>query len=223
MFDSPTTTFERFEMHLTELNPGTPAPAPTKHPMEVVVLVKEGKLRLSLEGQEHLLGPGALVFMAPNALHSFANVGNTLAIYYVVEVETEATQSPASGPAQPGAKPRIGSTVYDCEALPKQETKNGFRCPIVTAPTATLDEFESHITTLNPGKTLGSLTDLADEVIVIKSGLVDVSIKGVTARLGAGSFYFQASRDEHSVINVGDTPASYQILKFVSKKTPHAP
>jgi quercetin dioxygenase-like cupin family protein len=68
--------------------------------------------------------------------------------------------------------------------------------------------------------TTGMLADPADEIIIITAGLVESNIKGITCRLAAGSFYFQAANDLHSMTNVGPTPTTYQVLKFVSETIP---
>src|SRR3954465_3078079 len=53
---------------------------------------------------------------------------------------------------QQDPKPRIGSTVFKWEDLKAKPTPNGERRDVANNPTPTLETFECHITTLNPGK-----------------------------------------------------------------------
>jgi uncharacterized cupin superfamily protein len=220
--DFSTSTLNRFSIHATTLNPGASShPHPQGHANEEAILVKEGTLKVILNGVEHAAPVGSLIFLASHVLHNLTNIGDTPATYYVVDFFTDAT---ASVPEQPAdvweSADKLHSTVFDCESLPATPTQVGSRRSVVSSPTATLLQFESHVTTLDAGKETGVLNGLADEAIIIKSGLVLVTIDGVSAELGAGSFYFQAGGTAHSLKNIGTTAASYQVLKVVTDKTP---
>ena len=47
---------------------------------------------------------------------------------------------------------RLPSEVYDFERIRVEPTPMGQRRAFITSPTATLDEFAVHMTTLNPGQ-----------------------------------------------------------------------
>ena len=221
VIDSPTLSFARLTMHITTLNPGAILQPPGHHAQEEVIWVREGNLELWLNGKTQNAGPGALIFLAAHALHNLKNIGDKPATYYVIDVYTAATAIVRDQPADEWAPAGVlKSTVFDCNNLPSKPTPKGFSCPVVTSPTATLVELHSHLTTLNPGMTTGMLADPADEIIIITAGLVESNIKGITCRLAAGSFYFQAANDLHSMTNVGPTPTTYQVLKFVSETIP---
>jgi quercetin dioxygenase-like cupin family protein len=224
--DSKTPTFERLSIHITTLNPGAAVHPPQHHAQEEAILIKDGDLELWLNGRTMRVGTGSLIFLAANAVHNITNVGIKSATYYVFGVRTAATMTVPDRPADEWAPPgKLRSSVFDCESLPTKANKNGMHCSVVDSPTATFVEFESHLTTLNPGANTGLLTDPADEVIVVKSGLVESYLRGITCRLGPGSFYFQAANDIHSMKNVGSVPATYQVFKWVvpdanSKQSP---
>jgi uncharacterized cupin superfamily protein len=220
--DFSTRTLNRFSIHATTLNPGASShPHPQGHANEEAILVKEGTLKVILNGVEHPAPVGSLIFLASHVLHNLTNIGDMPATYYVVDFFTDAT---ASVPDQPAdiweSADKLHSTVFDCESLPATPTKVGSRRNVVSSPTATLLQFESHVTTLDVGKETGVLNGLADEAIIIKSGLVLATVDGVSAELGAGSFYFQASGTAHNLKNLGTMPATYQVLKIVTDKTP---
>ncbi|MGD1032637.1 MAG: cupin domain-containing protein, partial [Opitutaceae bacterium] len=80
---------------------------------------------------------------------------------------------------------------------------------------------ESHITTLNAGQSTAiNMRDSGDEFFVVKSGTIEAKVNGVACRLTAGSFFYFAPNDGRTFRNIGTTPASYQVIKVVSDKTP---
>ena len=111
----------------------------------------------------------------------------------------------------------MGSTVFDWNAMTPQPNKTGAVRKVVQAPTATLDELEIHITTLNPGETPHPPHKHPDEeLVIVKEGTVESLVNGQTRRVGPGSIIFQASNQMHSIRNVGDIPAVYHVIKWNS-------
>ena len=49
-------------------------------------------------------------------------------------------------------------------------------------------------------------------MILIREGVMDVTISGKTSRLGPGSVAFVASNEEHGWKNAGDTRAHYFVM-----------
>ncbi len=111
----------------------------------------------------------------------------------------------------------MGSTAVDFAKLEAKPNKTGEVRKVFQAPTATLDELECHITTLNPGESPHPAHKHPDEeVLFLKEGTLDATLNGKTTRIGPGSVLFQAANQMHSVKNVGTTPATYFILKWNS-------
>lgn len=125
-------------------------------------------------------------------------------------------------PATPATP--LGSTVFKWEDLKAKPTPNGERRDVTEKPTATFEMFESHITTLAPGKLSHAPHQHArEELIILRDGTLDVHINGVTTRAGPGSLLFFASNDFHNVENVGDIPATYFVFNFATGATKSAP
>ena len=123
--------------------------------------------------------------------------------------------------ATEAAKPTMKSTVVDWTKLEAKPTKTGFRRELFDGPTATLNNLEGHITTINPGEVPHAPHRHPDEeMIVIKEGTLEVTINGESKRAGPGSVFFYASNDLHGMKNVGDTVATYFVFRFVTAKTP---
>jgi XRE family transcriptional regulator, regulator of sulfur utilization len=111
----------------------------------------------------------------------------------------------------------MGSSVFDWNSIEVKQTKVGASRKFFQAPTATLDELECHVTTLNPGEAPHPPHKHPDEeLIIIKEGLVESNLNGEIRRLGPGSVIFQASNQMHGLRNVGQTPATYHVIKWNS-------
>jgi quercetin dioxygenase-like cupin family protein len=222
VFEQPTPTLAKLEVHITTLLPGRESHPPHSHPWEEMLLIKEGQVQASLNGRKVPAGPGALIFLASRDAHNLKNVGTTPATYYVINFCTDPSRTthlqPAADWAPPGLLP---SGVLDCDHLPATPTKNGFHCSVCDSPTITFVRLESHITTLNPGaSTTPRGRDPGDELFIVKSGLVEATLGSVVHRVSAGSLFYVAPNDERTMRNIGPGPCSYQVIKVVSDKSP---
>lgn len=115
----------------------------------------------------------------------------------------------------------LGPAVFDWNAMEVKPTDVGAIRSLVRRPTATLDELEMHITTLNPG--LASHPPHHhpnEELVIIREGIVETLSDGAWKRIGPGSIIFNASNSEHALRNVGDTPATYFVINWKTAATP---
>ena len=77
------------EMHETELAPGE-MPHPAHHHEHVeILLMREGSIEVSIGSTVTVLGPGSVVYVAPNEEHGWKNVGTTPAHYFVFALGRE--------------------------------------------------------------------------------------------------------------------------------------
>ncbi len=115
---------------------------------------------------------------------------------------------------------KIGSSIFPFESLEVKPTGVGERRDVARNPTATLHEFECHISTLNPANASHPPhTHPQEELIILRDGELDVHINGTNTRVGPGSLFFFASNDPHAVQNHGDKPATYFVFNFSSAAT----
>ena len=113
------------------------------------------------------------------------------------------------------------STVLNWDSLQAKPTNIGAFRKFFDAPTATLENFEGHATTLNPGETPHAPHRHPDEeLIILRDGTLDVFINEQPQRANAGAILFFASNDLHGVKNVGATPATYYVFRFVAPPKP---
>jgi XRE family transcriptional regulator, regulator of sulfur utilization len=135
----------------------------------------------------------------------------------VIVALTSAAAAVAFVVAVPARAAVMDSTIFDWNSLTPQPNKTGVVRRVVQAPTATLDELEMHITTLNPGESPHAPHKHPDEeLMIIKEGTVESLVNGQLRRVGPGSVIFQAADQLHSIKNVGDGPATYHVIKWNS-------
>ena len=94
--DKPTRTIANFESHVTTLEGGRVPHAPHRHPDEEIVIVKDGALEVTVNGQTQQAGAGSMLFFASNDLHGMKNIGTSRATYFVIRIKTAATPAAAS-------------------------------------------------------------------------------------------------------------------------------
>ncbi len=118
-------------------------------------------------------------------------------------------------------KTLMNSAVFSWESLPPTPTKVGAVRRVVRAPTATLDELESHITTLEPGQSPHPPHQHPnEELIIVKEGAVEAYVEGQWVPASTGSMIFFASNHPHTLRNIGKTPATYHVVNWKSARTP---
>ncbi|UYY58174.1 cupin domain-containing protein [Sphingomonas sp. S2-65] len=119
------------------------------------------------------------------------------------------------------APARLGPAVFDWRTMAVQTTDVGAVRNLVRQPTATLDELEMHVTTLNPGRASHPPhTHPNEELVIVREGTVEVLSGGAWKRIGPGSVIFNASNSPHALRNVGGTPATYHVINWKTSATP---
>lgn len=218
----PTATLAKFQSHITTLNPGLASHPPHQHALEELIFLKEGQLEVTINGQTYPAGPGSVLLYASNDFHNVRNVGTTPATYIVVNFGTAATatapQERAADSAVPG---RLRSQVYEWSQIPVKANRATERREFFNGPTVTCENISCHTTTVKAGEAAhGPHRHADEEVVIVKEGLIEVMMNGTTQRGGPGSLFFFASNEEHGMRNVGDTPATYYVLRVITAATP---
>ena len=115
----------------------------------------------------------------------------------------------------------IGPSAYDWTKIAAQKTDVGELRSFFRGPTATLQELELHVTSLNPSKeSHPPHKHPNEEMIIVREGTVEALVDGKWTRLGPGSVIFNASNVLHGIRNVGETPATYHVINWKTDRTP---
>ncbi|HVU38447.1 MAG TPA: cupin domain-containing protein [Opitutales bacterium] len=133
---------------------------------------------------------------------------------------TPAATMPAAATRVRASRPPLTSGVIDTNALRSETTSSGSRQTVFNGPTATLQNFESHISTVLPGQSAHAPhTHPHEEMLIVKEGVLEVTINGKTQRAGPGAIIFYAPNDPHGTKSVGDVPAVYYVFTWVTDET----
>ncbi len=114
----------------------------------------------------------------------------------------------------------MSSAIFEWNDMEVKMTDKGAVRTVFRSKTATLDELECHITTLNPGESSHPPHQHPEEeIIIIKEGTVEALVNGQRKRVGPGSVIFQAANQMHSIQNVGSSPTTYHVFSWHSPGT----
>ncbi len=152
------------------------------------------------------------------ALAATAVAGETLAF-----AQSSPGTTPAAAPPTDTtpATPVMGSTVFDWNKMVDTPNATGSVRKVCSAPTATLENLEIHISTLNPGlMSHRPHKHPNEELIIVRQGTVETLSNGTWVRVGPGSVIFNGSNQVHCFRNVGTVPAVYHVVNFKTAATP---
>jgi quercetin dioxygenase-like cupin family protein len=111
----------------------------------------------------------------------------------------------------------IGPSVYTWEEMKAHDTDVGTYAQVMRGPTATLDELELHVTTLNPATSSHPPhTHPNEELVIIREGTVEVLSDGQWKKVGPGGVIFNASNSPHALRNIGTGKAVYHVINWKS-------
>ena len=117
----------------------------------------------------------------------------------------------------------MGSAVFDWNSMTAKPTETGSVRAVCKSRTATLDELEIHVTTLEPGKSPHPPhRHPNEELVIVRQGTIEALENGEWKRVGPGSVIFSASNQLHGLRNVGNEPAVYHVINWKPAATPEA-
>ena len=128
---------------------------------------------------------------------------------------------PLAADVNPAAPAKMGSMVVHWDKIELKPVKTGARATVFEAPTPTLDKFHCHVSTLNPGENTGAPhRHPQEELVVIKTGKLEVNIDGRIETAETGSMIFYAANELENMRNPGNVPATYYVFQFFTPATP---
>jgi (S)-ureidoglycine aminohydrolase len=84
-FNKPTSTCQKYEMHVTTLNEGLPSHAPHTHPEEEIILLIRGNATMMVADKDYPMVPGDFVFAASGDFHGIRNTGKGQCEYFAFQ------------------------------------------------------------------------------------------------------------------------------------------
>jgi (S)-ureidoglycine aminohydrolase len=200
--DGSTTLLVNLEIHTSTVQGGeAPHPGHTHTDQEELVIIKEGTLTATVKGVSKTLGPGSVVYIVIGDEHGFRNAGTTPCTYYIIKYKKAIREAWDKTPM---------SFMVDWNDMKFVPHDKGGRRNVYDWQTKLFDRFEMHITTLNAGLTSHDPHSHApEEIILIKSGEVEMNVGTDKVRSGDGGVVFLDSKVSHNLTNIGKEPATY--------------
>jgi quercetin dioxygenase-like cupin family protein len=118
----------------------------------------------------------------------------------------------AAGQNQP-QKTMLPSKSFKYEDLPVKENGQNKQRAVLNGATHSGFVVETHLTELGPGQAPHAPhKHVHEEMVMLQTGLLDVTIEGKTTRLTPGSVAFVASNELHGWKNPGPDRAQYFVI-----------
>lgn len=201
---------EYLEMHATTQNVGAkPSTAHANEDIEEIILVKEGTMKVTIEGKSSILGANGVVSLMPLQMHSLQNVGTTPLTYYIIRYRSKKGMEVARGVASGN------SLMINADSIVYRPTNVGGVRSYFDRETAMCERLEMHVTTLDR-KVASHEPHSHDEteIILMISGHTAQMIDGKEYTAQAGDFYFMESQSLHGIRNISVEPATYFAFKW---------
>jgi (S)-ureidoglycine aminohydrolase len=209
LLEGSTLDFRHIKIHATTLQPHQiPHPA-HKHDDEELIIVKEGKLTVTIAGQTKTLGAGSVALMLPGDEHGFANQEDVPATYYVMRYESTVPVDIERG------KKAGGSFWVDWNEVAFQPHDKGGIRRMFDRATAMTKRFEMHVTTLKEGLwSHPPHTHRAAEILLMIDNQAQESINGSLHPAQAGDLIFLESNVPHAIQNTSRGTCTYFAFQF---------
>ncbi len=204
VLEGKTFALEYFEIHASTLEPGkAPHPPHTHADQEELMIVKEGQVKITINGQSKILGPGSIAFAMPGDEHGIENAGNTQATYFILKYKGKLLNIERG-------KQAGGSFMLDWNDLKTNNTGKGYRRDFFNRATSQLKQFEMHTTALNADSVSHAPhTHVQEEIVLILRGNVEMYIDGKLYKGAAGDIYFLSANVPHALKNIGKEQCEY--------------
>jgi (S)-ureidoglycine aminohydrolase len=210
ILEGMSTHLEYLEIHATTQFKGAkPSTAHANDNIEECIIVKEGTLRVTIEGRSVVLGAGGVILLMPRQMHSIGNVGDGDLTYYVMRYRSGKKMDLERGQASGG------TLTLNADSLEFIPSARGGGRPYFDRSTAMCERFEMHVTQLDKmGESHVPHAHIETEIILVISGETEMTIDGKDYKGSAGDLYVMNSGLLHGVRNSSDTPCSYFAFKW---------
>jgi (S)-ureidoglycine aminohydrolase len=202
--EGSTRFLESLEIEVFTLNPGKKILRAQTRKAEDLVIVKEGQLGINLNDASGIVGPGSVAFVMPDETYAVQNNGSGPATFYRLKFKPKNSIDKSRGQSNGG------SFAINWDKVVMKENEHGGRRDFFDRPTATCEDFEMHVTTLNEGlPSHPPHTHEPEEIILMIKGDATMSINNKNYVGSAGDLFFLPSGSLHGIRNSGKGPCEY--------------
>ena len=209
ILDGSTLDLDSLEVRAVTLPAGAGPDSGAAHDsLEQFMMVKEGKLWVTLNGVSRALSAGSVALALPGDRIIKSNIGETPATYYLFTYRSKAPMDLNRG------KQAGGSFMVNFDEQGEKPTGSGVQRPMLNRPTAMFKRFESHWSSVNEGlRNHQTHTHRADEFMMMTRGNVALLIGTTEPPATASDVVFLGSMIPHSLASKGPGPAQYLVIQ----------
>jgi quercetin dioxygenase-like cupin family protein len=211
IFEGTTAQFDYFEIHATtQMKGAVPRPGHANKDIEELLIVKEGKVRMTINDKSETFGPGSAIIIIPQDMQALENVGDGPLTYYVMMYRFKKPMNLERG------KSSGGSMMINAENLKFKPNERGGVTSYVERPTAVTENLEFHVTTLTKkGPSHNPHSHIDTEIILMIEGDTEMNIDQKMYKGTAGDLYFINSELFHGISNASETvPCRYFAIRW---------
>ena len=210
IMDGSTFHMENFEIHATTLNPGqAPHGSQVHSDEEEIIVVKEGKLKVTMEDESREMGPGSVALILPGDEHSLENAADSETTYFVIKYKSKNPINSERG------KLSGGSQLISWDELEFRPHDRGGVRSYFDRKSALSERIEMHVTTLNPNiKSHEPHTHGPAEIVLMMNGTTEMEIGEGLYPGTPGDIYFLGSNIPHAIRNTGNNPCMYMAFQW---------
>ena len=171
-----------------------------------LLIMKEGELTITAGDITKQLGPGGIALLPAGQVYHLAYKGPPAATWYLFRFVSQLRED-RSRAQQP--------FLLDWPEMTMKKTDKGESRQIFSQPTPWLTKIDMHATTLNPGE-VSHLPHIhrAEEIILMRSGHVQMYINGQHYPAAGGDLVFLASGNPHALENKSTERCEYFALQW---------
>ncbi|MFC5408528.1 cupin domain-containing protein [Larkinella bovis] len=209
LLEGTTRDFNDFSVRGITLPVNYPVGPSQKLDDEIMLIVKEGELTVTLGEKTKTLGPGSVVLVMPGDAHRFENKSAQPVTYYLMRYASKEV------PDLDLTRMAGHSFWIDWKDVPfKAHDKGGIR-KLFDQATVMCKRFEMHVTTLNEGIwSHPPHTHRAAEILLLIENRAQESIDGRMLAAEVGDIIFLESNVPHGILNSGKGSCTYFAFQF---------
>lgn len=205
LLKGPTSYFRSYEVDVVKGKPGNSSPHGTlPNDTEELLIVRSGKIRVSIGKMDKVLGPGSIAFIMPGEKYKIMQEGGEEPVFYKLKSTAKSADVRERG------KSSGGPLLINGDSIDTKKTERGGRKDFFDRPTSMCEKFEMHVTILNEGlPSHAPHTHAQEEIILLMKGDATMVINNVDHKISPGSVVFLAAGDLHGIRNTGVGQCEY--------------
>lgn len=208
----PTRSLDMFDIKAVTLSPGKGKwKFRVGRMTDELIIIKEGVIGIQVNTELKILGEGSVIVAGSDDEVTISNTETKNAVFYLICFKV----FPAKRETGPSLK--VSPLFIDWNNIEFKPSENGGRRNVIQQKTSSLKELEIHVTTLNEGlPSHAAHTHPDEEIILIRKGYVEETIRGEPFRLGPGSIIFLTNDDLHGISNSGKGECEYYAIRWLT-------